>query len=152
MNVAAVAIGKGRGFGRRRWMGALTALSLAAAVGCGHSDSLPKLAVYEVKGQVLLPDGKPMPGGFVYFVPKAGDLPLTPSGEIGPDGTFSLVTGGSGDGAPAGDYKLRIETPQFRAAKNQKPLVPPKYQDEDSSGLVVTVRAEANHLDPIRLR
>ena len=79
-------------------------------------------------------------------------LPLTPSGEIGPDGTFSVMTGGSGDGAPAGEYKLRIETPQRQPAKNKKPLIPPKYQDEDSSGLVVTVRAEPNHLEPIRLR
>lgn len=150
MNVVPAAAGKGCGFSRRRWAGVLVALSMAA--GCGHSDSLPKLAVYEVKGQVLLPDGKPLPGGFVYFVPRAGDLPLTPSGEIGPDGTFTVVTGGSGEGAPAGEYKLRIETPQLRAARNKKPLIPPRYQDEDSSGLVVTVRAEANHLDPIRLR
>lgn len=152
MNGVTIAHGEGRGLDRRRWMGALMALSLAAVAGCGHSDSLPKLTVYEVKGQVLLPDGKPLQGGFIYFVPKAGDLPLTPSGEISPDGTFTVTTGGSGDGAPAGEYKIRIETPQFRAAKNQKPLIPPKYQDEDSSGLEITVRAEPNHLEPIQLR
>ena len=39
-----------------------------------------------------------------------------------------------------------------QAAKNKKPLIPPKYTDEDSSNLVVTVRAEPNRLDPIRLK
>jgi hypothetical protein len=140
-----------RGLRRRRWTVGLTAVALAAAAGCGQSDTLPSYRVYEVKGQVLLPTGKPLDGGWVYFVPK-GDLPLTPSGVIGPDGTFSVVTGGSGDGAPAGDYKLRIEAPQYQTAKTRKPVIPTKYQDEDSSGLVVTVRAEPNHLDPIRLR
>ena len=136
---------------RRRWTGVLSAAVLAVAAGCGHSDSLPKLAVYEVKGQVLLADGKPLDSGFIYLVPK-GDLPLTPSGEIGPDGTFAVATGGSGDGAPAGDYKVRIESPQHRTARNRKPLIPLKYQDEDSSGLVVNVKAEPNRLEPIRLR
>ena len=94
--------------------------------------------MYEVKGKVLLADGKPLGGGWIYFVPK-GDLPVTPSGVIGPDGTFSLVTGGSGDGAPPGEYKVRIEAPQFQQAvakTRKKPVVPAKYNDEDSSGLV----------------
>ena len=104
-----------RGLRRRRWTVGLTAVALAAAVGCGQSDTLPIYRVYEVKGRVLLATGKPLDGGWVYFVPK-GDLPLTPSGVIGPDGTFSVVTGGSGEGAPAGDYKLRIEAPQYQTA------------------------------------
>ena len=83
----------------------------AGLAGCGKSDSLPVLEVYDVKGKVLLADGKPLDGGSIYFVSKAGDLPVTPSGVIGPDGTFSLVTGGSGDGAPPGEYKVRIEAP-----------------------------------------
>jgi hypothetical protein len=141
---------------RRVWAaGRVTGLLLAAFAGlsgCGQSDSLPKLQVYEVKGKVLLPDGKPLSSGFISFVPK-GDLPLTPSAEIGSDGTFSLVTGGSGEGAPAGDYKVRIETPQLGAApKAKKPLFPSKYTDEDSSQIVVTVRPQENHLDPIVLR
>ena len=77
---------------------------------------------------------------------------MTPSGEIGPDGTFSVVTGGSGEGAPPGEYKLRIEAPQFQTAKNKKPLIPEKFTDEDSSNLVVTVRAEPIQLEPIRLK
>jgi hypothetical protein len=110
--------------------------------------------VYEVKGRVLLADGKPLKGGFVTLVPK-GDLPLSPGAEIGPDGTFSVVTGGSGEGAPAGDYKVRVEAPQFGTPaprSRKKPVVPVRYTDEDSSGLVITVKPEANRLDPIVLK
>jgi hypothetical protein len=126
----------------------------AGITGCQQSNALPVLQVYEVKGKVLLPDGKPLGGGWIYFVPK-GDLPITPSGVIQSDGTFSLVTGGSGEGAPPGDYKIRVEAPQFQQAdrkSRKKPLFPVKYNDEDSSGLVVTVRAESNQLEPIRLK
>jgi len=124
----------------------------AGLAGCRNSDSLPVLQVYQVKGKVLLADGKPLAGGLVTFVPK-GDLPVTPSGVIASDGTFSLVTGGSGEGAPPGDYKIRVEAPQFQAApKSRKPPFPFKYTDEDSSGLTITVRAETNQLEPIRLK
>ena len=91
----------------------------AGLAGCRNSDSLPALPVYEVKGKVLLADGKPLRGGLISFVPK-GDLPVTPSGVIASDGTFSLVTGGSGDGAPPGDYKVRVEAPQFQWTRVQE--------------------------------
>jgi hypothetical protein len=141
---------------RRRLVRRLSGLVLAASAGlagCRNSEGLPALQVYEVKGKVLLADGKPLTGGWIYLVPK-GDLPLTPSGEIGSDGSFSIVTGGSGEGAPPGDYKVRVEAPQFQTSPQarKKPLFPFKYNDEDSSGLQVTVRAEANRLEPIRLK
>ena len=44
----------------------------AGLSGCGNADSLPKLQVYEVKGKVLLADGKPLPSGWISFVPKGG--------------------------------------------------------------------------------
>ena len=123
----------------------------AGLAGCNQSDSLPRLDVYPVKGKVELGDGKPLSGGWIVLVPK-GDLSVTPSGEIGPDGTFSVVTGGSGEGAPPGDYKIRIDAPQLKKDKNRRPLIPPKFTDEDSSNLVITVRAEPNQLGPIRLK
>jgi hypothetical protein len=125
---------------------------LAATAGCGKSDSLPSLQVYEVNGKVLLGDGKPLTGGWVYFVPK-GDLTVTPSAQIGPDGSFTVVTGGSGNGAPAGDYKVRIEAPQFKVdPRSKKSVFPFKYTDEDSSGLIVTVKPEVNQLETFRLK
>lgn len=143
---------------RNRWFRRLStglmAGALAMLTGCGRSDSLPAYQVYEVKGQVLLADGKPLDGGWISFVPQ-GDLPVTPAAQIGSDGSFSLVTGGSGDGAPPGDYKVRVEAPQLPqpvAKVRRKAAFPQKYTDEDSSGLVITVRAESNRLDPIRLK
>jgi hypothetical protein len=130
------------------------AAAMAALAGCGRSDSLPSYQVYEVKGKVLLADGKPLGGGWITFVPK-GDLLVTPSAVIDSDGGFSLSTGGSGDGAPAGDYKVRVEAPQLQQAapkSRKKPLFPQKYIDEDSSGVVITVRAQTNQLEPIVLK
>jgi hypothetical protein len=124
----------------------------AGVTGCSNSQALPVLKVYEVRGKVLLADGKPLADGWVYFVPK-GDLTLTPSGPIGTDGSFSIVTGGSGEGAPAGDYKVRVESPLHQATqKAKKPLYPFKYTDEDSSGIVVTVKPEPNQLEPLVLK
>ena len=129
----------------------LIAALLAALAGC-HSDKLPSLTVYEVTGKVLLPNGKPLTTGWVYFVPKS-DLSVTPSAQISTDGTFSLDTGGSGQGAPPGEYKVRIEAPQLGVTPNSKRSpFPFKYTDEDSSKLVVTVKAEPNHLDPFLLK
>ena len=137
---------------RARWLSSMLLAFSAGLAGCSNSDSLPRLQVYEVKGKVVLADGKPLTSGLVSFVP-IGDLPITPSATIASDGTFSLVTGGSGDGAPTGDYKVRIEAPGLRPdPKSKKSLFPSKYSDEDSSGLVVTVRPQANQLDPFRLK
>jgi hypothetical protein len=150
--VAAITQNRGRRHARL-WTGLAVAVS-AGLIGCHGSDSLPSLLVYEVKGTVVLADGKPLPGGLISFVPK-GSLPVTPSAPIGSDGTFSLTTGGSGEGAPPGDYKVRIEAPQLQHAGpkfRKRPLFPFKYTDEDSSGLIITVRAETNRLDPIRLK
>jgi hypothetical protein len=138
---------------RLKWCsGSLLVAVWAVVTGCSNSQALPLLTVYEVKGKVLLADGKALGDGWIYFVPK-GNLTVTPSGQIGTDGTFSIVTGGSGEGAPAGDYKIRVESPRYQATqKAKKPLFPFKYTDEDSSGIVITVKPEANHLEPLVLK
>ena len=60
------------------WTAVLVACAWVGMSGCnGGSDSLPVLKVYEVKGKVLLADGKPLSSGSVYLVPK-GDLSVTP--------------------------------------------------------------------------
>jgi hypothetical protein len=135
------------------WLGTLLLAASAGLSGCGgQSDSLPKLHVYEVKGQVVLADGKPLRSGVISFVPK-GDLPITPSANIAPDGTFSLVTGGSGEGAPSGEYKVRVEAPELRPdPKTKKAVFPFKYSDEDSSDIEITVLPQVNRLEPIRLK
>jgi len=137
---------------RTRWFSILLLAAPLGLSGCGNADGLPRLQVYGVKGTVLLANGKPLQSGWISFVPKAG-LPITPSGQISSDGSFSLVTGGSGEGAPSGEYKIRIEAPEFRPdPKTRKAIFPSKYSDEDSSGIVVMVLPKENLLDPIRLK
>ena len=86
---------------RHRWISALAVTAWVALAGCDNSNALPSLKVFQVTGKVLLADGKPLDGGWITFVPR-GDLPVTPSAVIQPDGTFSISTGGSGEGGAAG--------------------------------------------------
>src|SRR5438552_18045351 len=79
----------------------------AGVIGCGDPDAPQAVKVYEVKGSVLLPDGKPLSGGTVEFEP-VGESVYQASGEIGPDGTFTLRTQNSGDGAVPGEYRVKI--------------------------------------------
>jgi hypothetical protein len=104
---------------------------------------------------VQLPDGKPLTTGRVVFVSKDG---LNSIGTLGADGTFSLTTGASGEGAPAGEYKVRLEAGETSFKKGAKPAqtaqalpFPEKYADEDSSELTATVKAEPTKLEPFKL-
>ena len=142
----------------RRFAPLLLAIS-AGVSGCRQSDTPPIVKVYPVAGKVLLANGNPLSGGQVYFIP-ANDGLISASGPIGSDGTFSLTTGESGEGAPPGDYKVRIEPERPKPAAGKsgqriesfRPPFPSKYTDEDASELRVTVRAEPNQLEPFRLK
>ncbi len=134
--------------GRRR---AFLAVGLGSLVGCSGNGPTSIGTTYEVKGQILLQDGTPLTHGRVAIVPtEAGTVPA--SGEIGADGRFSLTTKSTDDGALPGEYKLRIEPAQSDPQQAAQPPYPLKYIDEDSSGVVITVKAEPNQLDPIRLK
>ena len=80
---------------RLPWLGCL---ALAGVVGCGSSSASSIGSVYEVKGKVLLPSGKPLDGGQIYFIRE--DAMSSSTGKIASDGTFSLTTGSAGEGAP----------------------------------------------------
>jgi hypothetical protein len=125
-------------------------LPLALAV-AGCQGSAASSSTYEVKGRILLANGKPLTAGRVTFVAADGLHPEA-SGDLGPNGEFALSTRGSGDGARPGPYKVRIEPASSNARRPARPVYPLKYIDEDSSGLSVTVRAETNNLDPITLK
>jgi hypothetical protein len=117
--------------------------------GCsGYTSSAP---TYEVKGKVRLANGKALSAGRVRFVAADGLLPEA-SGEIQPDGGFSLTTQSQGDGAAPGKYKVRIEPAESKKPGKRRPSFPVKYVDEDSSGLAVTVRPEPNQLEPFTLK
>jgi hypothetical protein len=141
-----------------RWRSLLGLAVVAGIAGCSSSSGAPpSVKVYEVKGKVLLPNDKPLNGGHIYFVPKDGAM--TSEGKISPDGSFSLSTGNSGEGAPPGEFRVRVEPddPALLAANRPgragKTLpFPARYLDEDTSGLVFTLKPQANQLEPIRLK
>ena len=147
-------------WGPARRLGRVAVLALAGLAGCGDSGSSsstsppPKEPVHPVQGKVVLADGKPLTKGTVTFVPvkEAGRLA---TGEIQSDGTYTLGTKDLGAGAPEGDYRVKVESPLTAPmpgkAKESRVVVPPKYQDEDTSGLKVTVKAGPNDI-PIQLK
>jgi hypothetical protein len=142
---------------RFRGLLGLPILAAFAATGCGQSGAPPVVNVFEVKGKVLLANQKPLSKGRVSFVPTQEPFLLS-SASVAPDGSFSLTTGDSGAGAPAGTYKVRVEPdgppPVVQGNRaNPKTLpFPPKYLDEDSSGLTAIVKAEPNQLSPFVLK
>jgi hypothetical protein len=83
---------------------------------------------------------------------------LLSSATVAPDGSFSLTTGDSGAGAPPGQYKVRVEPegppPVVHGDRSSAKTLPfpPKYLDEDSSGLIVIVKAGSNQLTPFVLK
>jgi hypothetical protein len=138
---------------RNRAQLAASLLAVALA-GCGEAHALLSAPVYEVKGQVLLKDAKPLPRGRVVFVPVEQSA-IQAFGDLEADGTFTLKTRGTEHGAVVGRYRVRIE-PAFddlRSAKGPRQLpFPYKYTDEDTSGLLVNVQPQSNRLEPFRLR
>ena len=119
--------------------------------GCGGGPA-PTVAV---NGKVTLADGKPLTGGFIFLVPTRRDG-WEASGQIQPDGTFRLESLGL-DGAVPGEYKVKLEMEPPASARGVRKKAPvtvsidPKYLDEKSSGLVVTVPSGGGPLS-IRLK
>jgi hypothetical protein len=126
-------------------------LALAATVllapGCGDEGSKFSESLYPVSGKVVMDDGQPVTNARVVFVRGT----INASGELGADGTFKLTTGGRGEGAPAGEYKVKVEPASSAIGKGHKPPFPVRYEDEDSSELTATVKPETNDLPPFTL-
>jgi hypothetical protein len=138
--------------GRDFWSARISVLSLSAAVaiasgGCGIRDNFSLPTTYAVKGKVLLPDGKPLTSGRIMFISKESGL--TFAGTIGSDGTYT-VKSAAREGAPAGNYKVRIEIdetslPHAKGGKGQRSVQLPfgnKYTDEDTSELTASVKPD----------
>jgi hypothetical protein len=124
----------------RRLFAILPVLALLLPTGCDSAGSLQK-----VSGKVTV-DGAPLTTGTVRFVPdkeKGNKTTTEPTGQIGADGTYSLMTDGK-SGAPAGWYKVTInasEIPESSKPFSGKSLVAPKFNDPAASGLSIEVVA-----------
>jgi hypothetical protein len=141
-----------------RWIGLALMTGWAAGLaGCGDPNTASSIKVYPVKGQVLLPDGKPLTSGRVVLVSTEKATEFT--GQIGSDGSFEIKTS-YGDGAPEGTYKVRIEYDdpnqapvKGKSSRRNVSNLPfaAKYTEEASSDLSVTVKPGDNVLEPFKL-
>src|SRR5262245_59099450 len=124
-------------WGSKGFAALLTLAGCVALSGCGRGG--PKF--YPVTGKVLV-DGHPAEHALVVFHPvNAGPDALKPHAAVGPDGTFTLTTNTTGDGAPAGEYLVTVEWWLSGVKKVSDPDVPSKnhlpakYAKPESSGL-----------------
>jgi hypothetical protein len=130
------------------------AAAFALAAGCGDG----KLKCHPVSGQVLY-NGEPLKGVDVAFHPAdpKNDTGYPPHATTDADGKFTLMTYVTGDGAPAGEWKVAVafavqavDEGSDQAAK--LPFqVPPQYQRKESTPLTASVKPGANALEPFKL-
>jgi protocatechuate 3,4-dioxygenase beta subunit len=73
----------------KRWSALAFVFALVLGAGCAGGEKPPQ--TFSVTGKVYDRDGKPLSGGMVQFQ-HATDLTLTVTGEIQPDGSFTLQT------------------------------------------------------------
>jgi len=130
-------------------MFAFTCLAILVALpstGCGRKDTVKR---YPVAGRVTL-DGQPLSSGTVSFMTESGAVA---TGKIGADGAFRMVPfGASGDGVPAGRYKVVVCAPDPNALAAMKlpdgpvpSLIPERYNSPDTSGLEFEVKPDSQN-------
>lgn len=112
---------------------------LALGAGCGAGKpNLPTIAA--VNGKVLLPSGKPIPGGKLVLCPTPE---LQPGGrrlsaDLGKDGSFA-IQGTEDTAIVAGKYKVFVVVAGDPKLRSLKKSIPEKYQSisDDESDLFV---------------
>lgn len=151
----------------RAWF--ILGFALAAAVaGCFGSNRPP---TYPVSGTVTW-KGKPVEGARVVFVPQQPGGQAA-AGITDAQGRYRLTTYVEGDGAPEGEYRVKVtmydvRTPtkaekeaylsiedeqKLRFAGDELPtpparnLLPRQYEDENTSGITHTVPRGPSTLD-----
>jgi hypothetical protein len=149
----------------------VAAIGLCGVLGCGNEDRI--LSTQPVTGKVTL-DGKPLAGAEIWLVPtdanekvKNAKMTIRPYAKSQADGTFTLTSYVSNDGAPLGEYGVMVqkvggtsaaaegdaevdpETPRQtktgKASNAPDPLS--KYRNPTVSGLTFTVKEGPNQLN-----
>lgn len=125
---------------------------LCSFASCGASSS--QLPTFEVKGQIFQ-NGKPVPNATVVFHPttKLGEDISNPRGTTNADGSFTLSTYGTADGAPEGAYKITVEQwTTTNPEKGPESRLPSKLAKPEESGLTAKVASGKNEIPAIQLR
>jgi hypothetical protein len=103
-----------------------------------------------VEGRVKFQDGSDvsvLAGYEVSF--QLADGKTSSVGQIAPDGTFKLSTFGADDGAVPGQHRVAITPPQSPDPDKppQKPAIPAKYGDFNTSGLTAEIKPGRNPVE-----
>jgi hypothetical protein len=86
------------------------------------------------KGTILMPDGKPLIGSSVVFVPLGNHCPAPVGDLLGANGEFNLGLEPGKPGLPPGEYRVIV----IYILKRFKTL-PARYTDTEESPWVVTI-------------
>ena len=128
-------------------------LTLAlTAVSCGKNTDL-----YPVSGKVTYNDA-PAAGAAVFFYRRGAD-PMNEHmtmGIVQDDGSFDLVCGSLGKGAPTGEYDVLVEWKRVAGQAGGRPQAGPdklegRYADTQNPLLRAVIEAKSNHLPPFEL-
>jgi hypothetical protein len=131
----------------------VTVMTVALALACVSCSR----TIYPVSGKVTH-NGVPAAGAAVFFVRQGGESNSEPTimGIVQEDGSFELVCGSLGKGAPAGKYDVLIEWRSPIGPENVRPQRGPdklngRYADRQRPLLYASVEARANDLPPFQL-
>jgi hypothetical protein len=122
---------------------AAVAVLLVGTAGCGKS----RVSTYPVTGKVMFQDGQAVKSGTIEA--ESIEHGTSASGSIQDDGTFTLGTYTSDDGAVPGKHRvivvqLIISDGINKHHKNHGRPVDPKYGNYATSGLTIEVAESEN--------
>jgi hypothetical protein len=136
----------------RRIVPCATSLLVLSCAACESGSNL-----YPVSGKVTY-KGAPAAGAAVFFHRQGGDSTPAPAivGIVQEDGSFELMCGSLGKGAPPGEYAVLIEWKRVTIPGKTRSQVGPdklrgRFADLRHPRLRATVDARATHLPPIEL-
>lgn len=125
------------------------AMAILTCVSCSQRDN-----IYPVSGVVTY-NGSPASGAVIFFHRQGGDstneAPVM--GVVQNDGSFEVMCGASGKGAPPGEYIVLIEWKKESGLRQRHSadVLKGRYADPNNPLLHVTVEERANNLPPFEL-
>ncbi len=132
----------------RKVLSCATAILVMACASCSQT-------IYPVSGKATY-NGFPASGAVVYFHRQGGESIKEPAilGIVQKDGSFELVTGSLGKGAPPGNYDVLIEWKRVSGQgrpQHGPDLLQGRYADPKHPLLHAALTAAANNLPPFEL-
>ena len=127
-------------------------LSCAALIGCGEKDWHAE--THPTRGRVII-NGQPAAGAVVELHSTGEKKPdvrnSRPWGIVQQDGTFTLSTYESGDGAPPGEYAITVRWPPDVNQPSLEDRLGGAYTKPDQSKWRATITEGDNELPPVEI-